>query len=224
MRFLVLIFVVLLVENLVAQDSLTVDMLVPDKAIKISPLHLLNHYPTLEVSYEQKILGRITAQAEVGYVLDYDASDPYNSTEFLNKRGIKGKLEARYYFWGRVDRKKMYYVSSEVYTNIINFDRQDQRQECFDLECNHLYRKDYTYKMEYREKGISFKAGFIRYLSDFFFDFNSGFTIRNIQYREPDWLVGEFNSDEWNFFDIPNERDRVALSPNFGIRLGYRLK
>lgn len=218
-----LIFSLLLFSNIYAQDSLTVDMLVPDRAIKLSPLHLINFYPTMEVSYEQKIAKRVTVQAELGYVINYYWLFDIYDTDFKNKRGIKAKLEGRYYFWGRVDRKKIYYFAFEPYMNIINFDREDERQECFDLECNSIYSRKYDYNMEYREKGVSFKAGFIRYYSDFFLDLNSGITIRNIRYHEPDWLPPGFTDDDWGF-DIPNERDRVVPSLHFGIRLGYRLK
>jgi hypothetical protein len=222
-RGLFFLFVLLLCNRLAAQDSLTVDMLVPDRAIKLSPLHLMNFYPTIEISYEQKIAGRVTAQAELGYVLSYPMANGYDE-DFQNKRGVKTKLEVRYYFWGRVDRKKMYYVSAEPYRYIINFDRQDERTECFDLECNDRFIRKYNYKMEYRENGMSVKAGLIRYFSNFFLDLNSGFTIRNIRYNEPDWLVPGFDDEMWEFFEIPNERDRVAFAPHFGIRIGYRLK
>lgn len=220
MRLFVFSLLATIATTAFTQDSLTVTMLIPDKAIKISPLHLMNFYPTIEVSYEQKVLPAVTLQLELGYVLDY--GDRRNG-EFADMRGIKTKLEGRYYFWGRTDRMKMYYLSLEPYVNVINFDRLDSRRECFDLECNHVYTREYFYKMEYREQGVSIKAGLIRYYGPkFFFDINSGFTFRNIQYTEPDNLIREF--DDWAFAEVPNEDDRVAISPSLGVRLGYRLK
>lgn len=206
-----------------AQDSLSFDTLVPEHAIKFSPLHLINFYPTIEVSYERKIAKRITLQFEVGYLLDY-GSDLYS--DFHNKRGVKLKLEGRHYFWGRIDRRKLYYVSVEPYMNIVNFDREDMRQECFDLECNHIYTRQYFYTMEYREQGVSVKLGLLRYMfrSNFMFDLNSGFTLRVVRYKEPANLVGGFGDDDWTFLNIPNETDRVTISPNLGIRLGYRFR
>lgn len=203
-----------------AQDSLTVEMLVPDKAIKISPLHLISFYPTIEVSYEQKMLSRTTLQLELGYVLDYGKA---RSREFVDMRGVKTKLEGRYYYHGRLDRKKLSYLSLEPYINVINFDRQDFLQECFDLECHHIYTREYFYRIKYREQGASIKTGRIRYLtSDLFIDINFGLTLRNIQYIEPDNLIREF--DSWGILDIPNEKDRVGLSPNLGVRIAYRVK
>jgi hypothetical protein len=208
-----------------AQDSLTVSMLVPDKAIKVSPLHLLNFYPTIEVSYEQKLWPDITAQFEVGWVVPIGN---YVDDDFLNKRGVKLKLEGRYYFWGRTDRRKMYYLAVEPYMNMINFDRQRTRTECFDLECTSLFTRSTVAKMEYREQGVSVKGGLIRYWSkNIFIDVNSGFTFRNIRYTDappPPTIGGVFINDEGNFLDIPNEQDRIAIIPQLCARIGYRLK
>jgi hypothetical protein len=221
--FAFLLVFVILHGKLQAQDSLSVDLLVPDVAIKVSPLHLINFYPTVELSYEQKIAGRFTAQVEFGYVLDY-GTEWY--TDFLNKRGIKAKLEGRNYFWGRTDRRKLYYAAVEAYINVINFDRQDSRQECFDLECSYLYRREYLYKMEYREQGLSLKLGMFRYMfsSSFFIDINSGFTLRIVGYNEPDDLIGQFGDDVISPFEIPDESDRITVGPNLGVRFGYRLR
>ncbi len=221
MRLILSALLVLFYSNTWGQDTLTVDMLVPDKAIKVSPLHLINFYPSVQVAYEQKISRRTTLQLDMGYVFDYDGD---NDPDFQNKRGVKGKLEGRYYFWGRTDRKKMYYGSAEGYANVINFDRHDFRQECFDLECNDVFMREYNYTMKYREQGVSLKAGMIRYMGDrFIFDLNSGFTLRHVEYREPPNLPPSW-MDFMFFPDIPNERDRVTISPNLGIRFGYRLK
>jgi hypothetical protein len=222
MRLCLFIVCFILHVSLKSQDSLTVAMLVPDHAIKLSPLHLINFYPTLELSYEKRILPEITLQAELGYVLNLDTQ--YKHEQFQDKRGVKMKLETRYYFWGRTDRRKLYYIAGEVYSNIINFDRGQSRVECYDLECNFQYRREYFYKMRYRENGFTFKAGLLKYLfHDFFFDLNSGLTLRNIRYHRPAELGFQFE-DGWSFLNIPNENNRVVLSPNLGIRLGYRLK
>lgn len=224
MRQILVLVAVFIWSFACAQDELSTDLLVPDKAIKVSPLHLLNFYPTIEVSYEQKVKGNVTAQAEVGYVVDFRTDW---DREFLNKRGVKLKLEGRYYFWGRIDRKKLYYISAEPYMNVINFDRENARIECFDLECVNRYRITSQYKVEYREHGFSVKAGLIRYTGNkLFFDVNSGFTLRNVRYREPAF-PGEFSFDEddtWSFFDIPNEEDRIGFSPCLSARIGYRLQ
>ena len=205
------------------QDTLALEKsLVPERAIKFSPFHLINFYPTIEISYEMRIRPLFTLQAEGGYVLNYR----YNTDEeFQNKRGIKGKLEARNYLSGPPDRRKQFYLAAEVYLNAINFGRQDGEEECFDLECNHRFHRRYNYKMKYREEGFSFKVGFIRYWGPaLFLDINSGVTLRNVRYKEPISLRPRGGDVFFAGPDIPNEEDRVTVSPNLGIRLGYRLK
>jgi hypothetical protein len=202
------------------QDSLTMAMLVPQQAIKFSPNHLVNFYPTLEFSFEQKIARQETVQLEAGYVLNYSND---TNEDFQNKRGVKLKLEGRHYFFGRTDRQKIYYLAGEIYANIINFDRSRRIRECFDVECEHEFIREATYKMEYREKGFTMKVGLLRYAGNFLFDFSTGWTVRDIEYREPPGIPRDFEED-WTFLEIPNEDDRIAFSPNFGIRVGYRLK
>ena len=202
------------------QQPPTESALVPHTAVKVSPLHLLNFYPTIELSLEQRILPRFTTQVEAGYVLDYNANI---HRDFQDKRGVKLKLEGRYYFGSVSDPNKIYYGAIEAYTNLINFDRYASGTECFDLECEHLYRREYDYKVSYREYGLSFKAGVLRYFgSSIFMDLNGGITLRNVRYNEPARPRAFAENDEFSFFQIPNENDRVAFSPNLGLRFGYR--
>ena len=197
-------------------------MLVPQQAIKFSPHHLVNFYPTVEFSFEQKISSQVSLQLEGGYVLDYNND---TNDDFLNKRGTKVKLESRYYFFGRTDKRKIYYIAGEAYANIINFDRLTSTQECFDANCQNIFVRYQEAKMAYREKGFTVKAGLLKYVGKkFFFDFSSGWTIRDIEYRELTNILGTDSGDDWDFLDIPNEDDRIALSPNLGARIGYRFR
>ena len=198
-------------------------MLVPQQAIKFSPLHLINFYPTLEFSFEQKVSSQVSMQLEAGYVLDYN--NDYDD-DFLNKRGVKLKLEGRYYFFGRTDKRKIYYLAGEAYANVINFDRASSTQECFDATCDNIFIRYQDAKMAYREKGFTLKAGLMKYISGsrFFFDFSSGWTIRDIEYRELTNLLPDNNGNGWEFFEIPNEDDRIILAPNVGARIGYRFR
>jgi hypothetical protein len=57
-----------------------------------------------------------------------------------------------------------------------------------------------------------------------FVDINSGFAIRLIDYDVPGSEAGGIEDNMgWGWNDIPNERDRTAITPLLGIRLGYRL-
>ena len=204
-----------------AQDSLLYESLIPRHAVKISPLHLFSFYPTIQLAYEFKIVRRITAQLEGGYVLNYKIND---NTEYQDKRGAKAKLELHYYMLPSQRAKLIFYGATEIYWNAVNFDRLTSQVECFDIECNHVYTRQYTYKVTYREPGFGFKLGFIKYFSDFFMDINSGWAVRFISYEDP-FTATEFVNDvaAWAF-PIPNEEDRVTLSPIVGVRFGYRLR
>jgi hypothetical protein len=194
---------------------------VPGSAIKVSPLHLINFYPTVQVSYEQRIFPRFTLQAEGGYVMDYGNDEE----SFQNRRGMKLKLEGRYYLGSVSTRANIHYVSMESYMNMVDFDRYGIVEECFDEGCNHPYVRRFPYKMEYMERGISLKAGVIWYVSSrFFVDGNGGLTLRNIDYHKPPLPARIGHKDDWSLIEIPNETDRLAVSPNMGVRIGYRFK
>lgn len=188
--------------------------LVPTNAIKLSPFHLINFYPTLEVSYERKIWKRFTFQTEVGYVLNYQTQ----ATDYQNKRGVKLKFEPRYYFHQKGDRV-LYYGAVEYYNNIINFDREVHVTECFDVDCVNQFDRLYFYKVKYREQGVSFKGGMTIHFNKVFLDFNAGISIRSIDYDDP--LDVDGLDDNFLYFG-PNEEDRTVPSPCLGIRVGYR--
>jgi hypothetical protein len=192
----------------------------PSKVLKLSPLHLYNFYPTIELSYEHRVKGKFTTQIEAGYVLDYSLN---TNTKYQNKRGFKLKLEPRYYFAHSRTNRVNFYTSAEGYLNRINFDRESFETRCFDGSCSFQFRQRTSYEMRYREQGFSIKMGWVINLHRFLFDFNSGLTVRRIRYygdrsnQRNDFLL--FG----NWFE-PNETARTVISPNVGIRLGYRFE
>ncbi|HYC84177.1 MAG TPA: hypothetical protein VEB86_03100 [Chryseosolibacter sp.] len=203
-----------LATSAIAQDGVR-SQRIPVHAIKFSPFHLIGFYPTALLGYEHGVAPNMSVQADVGYVFPYENFDE----EFRNKRGVKLKLDARFY----IEETKASYVAPEVYLNAVNFDRQDSRQECYDLECQILYRRTYYYKVRYREHGVGVKYGFVRYFGNFLVDLNLGFAIRFVEYKKPA-LTRQFNEQEMEWFAIPNERRRTGLMPLMGFRLGYRLQ
>lgn len=196
---------------------------VPFSVVKVSPYHLLNFYPTVELSYEQRIFPHITVQAEGGYVLDYGSNQ---DIKFQNKRGVKLKLEGRYYFDVTAERATIFYSALEPYTNIIDFDRYGVVQECFDGACSHPYNREFDIEVNYRERGASVKIGALWFTGlGFLMDLSVGCTLRDIVYDQPPLPPGAVINDEPGFFRIrPDEQDRQDLSPAVGIRIGYRLR
>ncbi len=200
-----------------AQDSLLFKRFVPRHAIKISPFHLVGFYPTFQLSYETRVANRFTVQAEGGVVFDNAFEE---DEDFQDKRGAKAKLELHYYVLPSARAKMISYLAMELYWNAVNFDRRQVQQECYDVECNHTYTREFDYKVTYREPGFGLKVGFVKYFSRFLFmDINSGWRVRFVDYTDP-FSTAEDAINSW-LPPIPNETDRVSLSPIVGIRFGY---
>ncbi len=199
-------------------DSLRFTYL-PRHVIKVSPLHLINFYPSVQIAYERHIKNNISLQLDVGYVFHTN----YN-LKFQNTRGTKLKTEIRYYLNGMVTRAYANYLSAEPYANIINFDREISQTECFDLDCTIQYWRWYNFKVRYREQGLSFKYGYYRYRGKIIMDLNFGLMLRNVDYKKPEIPRGVDQPDEWQWFEIPKEDKRITIGPVAGIRFGYRIE
>ena len=224
MRLLFSGLLLLIYPVAMAQLTVSEEELVPDRAVKVSPLHLLNFYPTIELSFEQRIFPRVTTQLEAGYVLNYDSN---NGERYQNKRGVKVKVEGRYYLPRTGTENKILYGALEPYLNVIGFDRRSVVEECLDSECTTRYTRQFKDEGKYREHGLSCKLGTLWYLdADFrtFIDFNAGLTVRIIRYDLPSRHSGFRVNDEIPLFEAPNENNRTAPSLCLGLRLGYRFK
>lgn len=209
-----------------AQDMTLYNIPIPVHAVKLSPFHVLNFYPTIQVAYEHKVGMRSTIQLDAGCVLNDRNSD---SRKFHRKRGVKLKTEWRYYYGERAARNVLFYGAIESYYNIINFNRTKSVIECFDEDCTQQYERRYpAYKVKYREPGLNLKWGFVKYYSKLLFDINLGISYRYVVYKQPRYIpdtnVLLFVDDEGPLFDIPNEKTRLGVSPVLGIRFGYRIK
>ena len=182
MRCFIILILILASITLVAQDSLQVKHK-PAHAVKWSPIHLWGFYPTLQLAYEASVSKRLTVQADVGYVVNYRGG---TNTEYMNKRGVKLKAELRYYFESLPKSPDGFYVSIEPYKTSINFDRSITTTECFDPNCQNTFLRNYAYKVEYREIGISGKGGYIIFFDkNIFLDITIGWSWRSIDYDQP---------------------------------------
>lgn len=202
-----------------SNDSSRINHL-PKHAIKIGPLHPLNFYPTLQIGYEYRLLPNLTSQIGLGYAI------PYHDIrmDFQNKRGVKLRLESRYYIPATVDSRNAHYLSAQFYSNIINFDRETQRIECFDLDCTIQYSKWYEYKVKYREQGLALQYGIHWYKRRVTFDLSIGVSLRHINYKEPTLPRGLNEIDEWAWFKIPNEENRTVIGPAGAFWIGYKIQ
>jgi hypothetical protein len=203
--------------SVIAQDSISKDHKpnrTPGEVIKLSPLHLINFYPSVQVAYEHPVSLVSSLQIDLGFVFHN-----YGSPDFINKRGIKSKLEFKYYL-----RDEANYLSIEPYFNGVNFHRRDSLLQCFDLDCTIQFSQSQLYLVQYRETGFSLKFGQTFEMgSNFLFDLNYGLTFRLIDYAYKGRLQTQLppaGSDSW----LINEGKRTGVSPALGIRFGYVLR
>lgn len=196
--------------------------LMPGRAVKVSILHPLFFYPTLQLAYEFKLSKRFTLQTDAGYVLNYHSENP----EFQNKRGAKLKAELRYYIWPSFLLDRINYFSVEPYGHIVNFNRQETLNECFDLDCTIRYSRKYDYKVKYREAGLALKYGYFKHYNRFALDFNFGVALRGVNYIKSARPITDplFPDIEDFGFNLPNENKRLAFSPVLDLRLVYLLR
>jgi hypothetical protein len=198
------------------KDTVLLGSREPFQAIKISPLHLINLYPAVLVGYERQISKHQSLQGDIGPVF----SDGNNNPEFLNKRGMKLKVEYRYYL-NRYDfRRAGSYLSAEAYFNSVDFDRETTQTECFDLNCQSTFRRTFLYKVSYREPGLALKYGFMMNVNRFIFDFSAGHSLRFIDYIKPAFVDPQ-NTFDWSLFH--DETKRTEFGIQLYARLGYQI-
>ncbi len=196
---------------------------IPLHAIKWSPYHLVGFYPTIQIAYEHRLKERFSLQADMGLVLKRWLGQDFENTEFENKRGVKLKLEARFYLKRQRLSNAFDYLSVEPYWNRVNFDRSETLIECFDANCQSQFRRTYQYEMKYREPGLSGKYGIVLRFNNFIADFNGGISVRFVNYIKPGWVEQLIPEDDFTggWLQIPNERKRIGVSPVLGVRIGW---
>jgi len=217
LRYCILTFSICIVSASVAQEESKYDRVVPNHAVKYSPLHLLNFYSTVQLAYERRLGEKTSLQLDAGYIVDLGTYD----REATNRTGFKVKLEPRYYFGVSYGRTFSWYAALEGYYHRAKYNRMATRQECFDTECQIQFLRRFQYAIRYREPGVGFKVGFVKYFDKVMMDINTGWAVRFVSYEKPSFTPG-FNEMDWSWGpQVPNETSRVGVMPLLGFRLGY---
>lgn len=215
------LFLLLSVSSFAQKTDSAFHNSLPRHTIKFGPLHLLNFYSTVQVAYEYRFRKNHSAQFDIGYVFD----SRVENVRFKDRRGVKIKLDYRYYFPGLISTTEAYYLAAEAYTNLIDFDRETTQTECFDIDCMNQYQRTYFFKVKYREKGFVLRYGANYFIDKFVLDFNVGLVLRMVDYQKPDIVDGIDTFDGGSFdFDLINEDKRTVLRPTATVRIGYRIK
>ena len=190
------------------------------QALKFSPMHLINIYPCFLLGYERQVATNKSIQLDVGPVFQYESF----STRFIDKRGIKAKAELKLFLHKKNFKGWDHFIAIETYWNRVNFDRITTQTECFDLSCQNMFSRTYSYTIKHSEVGLALKYGFAFFSrKSFVQDFTLGVTLRIIDYKKPSLPPPVFPVQEWFFIQIPNETPRTVMGITMGYRLGYRL-
>jgi hypothetical protein len=210
-----------------AQERSSEKHMISKLAVKWSPLHLINQYPTFQIAVEQRITDKISFQYDFGTVL---STNDFNN-ENKNKRGFKAKFEIRHYaastrFW-------RFYYGPEFYYNRVNYDKAETFRVNAGDDETEVYFRHMKYGMQYREPGITLKAGAVFSVYRFCIDFNVGISGRFINYKsvnEPKPPTYQSTNDDddshfgpFNYFRAL-EQDRTVVYPAVGVRIGYIIR
>jgi hypothetical protein len=219
-----LVAFILITTATTAQVTDRFDRAVPRHAIKFSPGHLLvNHHPTVELSYEQRIASRLTIQGEYGQIVNINEASYKRPVEHAwdsDRKGYKAKLEARYYVIAIGSGRFTMYTAAELYYNNINYKKQIVTREHYDDTWDAIYEKINRQRVYHEEKGISPKFGFIWNIGPMLVDVNAGLRYRVIHYSR---ILPVFDQDDDSFYDFKNdETSRNEMGLNVGVRVGYR--
>jgi hypothetical protein len=195
----------------------------PRLAAKLSPLHLIYFYPSIQIAIEHKLFSNITLQYDLGVVVDFGVM---SDNDFRNRHGFRGIGELRYYIPS--PPKIPFYIAGEVYYSNIKFDRSNViGYDCFNGDC--LYYEHIIYRVKHDHQGVGLKYGILLFPGwnrnrSFFFDLNLGVAFRTITYSYPGRPsapnITYFENEDEDFIR-PNEDDRSEFRPVLGFRLGY---
>ena len=223
-RILVVGLLALCVLNAQAQESDSTNRRgIPKLAIKWSPLHLINTFPTVQIDAEAKIAEHWSFQAGGSPVIYFD-DDRQNSTSF-NRRGFKLKSEVRYYLTKQLNTKAtIFYTGLGFdYNNLLYNSIRNYYFEC-GPDC--YYRERRSIENKKKIYSLTHRLGLQTYMTDWLlFDVNLGWGAR-WGYYEGDAPIGASwseDSDVW-FSDFDSDFVETRPAIGIGVKFSVRIK
>lgn len=195
----------------------------PRLAMKWSPMHLWYFYPSWQFSLEHKLLKNLNIQYEAGWITDLQDQ----GLEYQDERGYRAAVELRHYMPS--PSMVPFYVAAEFYYHNVRFDRTSVvGYNCVGGPCD--YYQYASYPVKNGEWGPSLKFGMLffpgwHHNRSFFFDVNSGFAYRRIDYRydfDPMGRQIEFLRSRDPALFRPNESLTERVRFLIGMRFCYR--
>jgi hypothetical protein len=185
-------------------------------AIKFSPLHMLNYYPSMQLAFEHRLGRQTSLQWEGGYVFPISSEE---TSDAYNKRGFKAKLDFRYYWlFGKLNA----FIAPELYYNSVNYNKNGT----FGIDCSNGcdYYRYAKYETQYREKGINLKVGMLHRFGRISFEYFAGISQRFIEYKSVNKPEGGESPQLEDSYDSPfrpKELTRNFIQPTTSLRIGY---
>ncbi|HTJ52030.1 MAG TPA: hypothetical protein VL443_21360 [Cyclobacteriaceae bacterium] len=188
--------------------------------IKISPAHLLGHFPTAQLGLEQRLTDKIALQCDFGVAINYDNSFQKRDVDM---HGYKAKIELRRYIPTQSSNWR-FFVAPELWYNHIDYKATRTYQVHDESQLNYLqYLKSPAH---YRERSIALNMGAVFTSGRFVIDFQGGVATRFIRNKIVSPGSGyEVQSSDKNNLDIFHEAKSLnTILPTFDIRVGYIIK
>jgi hypothetical protein len=203
-----------------AQDDATPKYRQPKLILKWSPIHLLAHFPTLQVALEHRLSQKIAVQYDFGPVINFNGLAIRTDND---KHGFKAKFQVRRY-WPAASRHWKFFTAPEVYYNKVNF-KMGETYLVHD-ESGLDYYQYIQYDRRYREGGFSLNGGAVFSTYRFSIDFQVGLAQRFVRYNSlerPNSTKYQLIPEKDHFPLNPIRQSQNLLSPTACIRFCFIL-
>jgi len=188
--------------------------------IKMSPVHLVGHFPTVQFGLEQRLTEKIALQCDLGLAINYD--NLFQKRD-VDMHGYKTKIQLRRYISTHAVNWR-FFIAPEFWYNHIDYNATRIYQVHDESQLDYLqYLKS---PARYRERSVALNMGAVFTSGRFVIDFQGGIATRFIQNKivSPGSDYEVQTSDKKNL-DIFHEATSLnTILPTFDIRLGYIIK
>ncbi len=125
----------------------------PKRLVSVSPLNLMNRFPTVFLHYETHLVGNMNVSMGGGVVVNLEDDAEGFDRNFLNRRGFKLNNEYKYYFEGSEDILISVSLMFEYFN--VKFDRA----RTFGFDCSNSRDCSYYQFREYAVTRQQYRVG-----------------------------------------------------------------
>jgi len=189
-------------------------------SLKVSPSHLLAHFPTAQLGLEQRITEKIALQYDFGMAINYDNSFQKRDVDM---QGYKAKIQVRRYIPTQAVNWR-FFVAPELWYNHVDY-KAGRTYQVHD-ESQLYYLQYLKSPAHYREKSVAINIGTVFTSGRFVIDFQGGVAARFIrnQIVSPGSYYEVQSSSKDNPDIFHEAKSMNTILPTFDIRVGYIIK